>query len=528
MIISSVGGKKIKIIILSAIIVLLSVGIYYYKKNFSKEGKPAYLVEVKAEKEAYARGEQIGFSVTNKGTKPVWYLVPPSKCKSDFHWSLLFEEGGPWNIAYKYPECEIKEEDYDLIEIKTLNPGESINGTWDQKIISEIVESRYAGSGKYKTVFYYSNEAINKADIRKDSDPSSKSAYSLEFEIKNDFFDDYIKTEIWKENDAKRKSDLSQIKNALESYYRDNDQKYLESNGFIRLNDKDSKTYKALLKYVANEDSLLDPNYPEYYYGYSSDGSGFELSARLENIEDKNCEMVSESLCIYKIDLFGNISRKKYDSREVITIGSSIDEFFDKLEVLDSGENTIMITSDLIGTEEDAIISKTEPPEKVKVKKASEITPEDLAQNNLVLSGNPATNNVIAELNRKAMIVDIADSIDIEKNDIIATFKYSKNPWNQEKVVLIFETGYSMGLLVRPKGVLKAEKVDDFYHVVFNAEDGSVYAVISGLDNNGTIMQNLLDFDGKKVELYGYERARNSEEFPIEKSLGAIDINILD
>jgi len=518
MILPHFGGKINKFIVLFVAIIFIAVVVFYCQKNyFSVYGKPADLIEVKSEKGIYARGEQVKFSIINKGKKPVWYLVPPSKCKSDFHWSLLFEKGGSWDIAYKYPECEIKEEDYDLIEIKTLNPGESINGTWDQKIISEVAESRYAKSGKYKTVFYYSNEAINKADIRKDSDPSSKSAYSFEFEIGADYFNDPVKAEAQKGNDTERRSDLAEIKKALDTYAAGAG-KYPAVDGLIKLNDKNSGLYKILSEYLS-EESLSDPNHPEYYYGYSPDGPGFELSARLENIEDANCEVVAESLCIYKIDSSGNVSRKKYVNRDVLTIGGSIDEFFGKLGVLESGENTIMITSDLIGKKEEAIISKTNPPESVKVKKASEVTSEELAQNNIVLSGNPSTNSIIAELNRKAMIIDIADSIDIEKNDIIATFKYSKNPWNEEKIVLVFETGYSMGSLVRPKGILRAEKIDEFYHVVFSSEDGNAYAIVYGLDSNGTNTQNFFDFDGKNVEIYGYERMRNSEEFPIETVL---------
>ena len=354
-----------------------------------------------------------------------------------------------------------------------------------------------------------------------------KNLFSPGFEIVNDFYDDSIRSEVQKENDRERKNDLSEIKKALEAYSLENGQKFPESNGLIRLNDENSDVYRDLLKYT-REEFLSDPNQPEYYYGYGSSGSGFELSARFENTEDGSCEMIGESVCIYKIDSLGNISQRKYEKQRVVTLGETLDVFFENLKVLDSDKDIIMITSDLVGSEERAIISQTEPPEIVKVKKAGEVTPEDLAQNNLILSGKPSTNRIIAELNRKTLIADVADLVDIEKNDILGTFKYSKNPWNSEKIVIVFETGYSLEAVTRIKGTLKAEKTDEFYHVVLDTQDGGVYAVVPGFIKDGATPQGLVGYDGKNVEVYGYKRIRNSKEFPIEESIGAIDISVLD
>ncbi|MFA6096946.1 MAG: hypothetical protein WC788_04955 [Candidatus Paceibacterota bacterium] len=528
MIIPSAGGNKIKLVIFLILMVFASAGVFYFQKYyFSKDEKPAYAVEITAEKGVYVRGEQVKFIVTNKGTRPVWYIVPPGKCKNDLQWDLFFEEEGSWSAVYKHPKCEIVKEDYDFIEIKNLGFNESVNGVWDQKLYSEGAEGRYAGPGKYRIVFYYSDEIINKNDIRSETDPGMKNSYSVEFEIADDFYDDFIRSEVQKENDRERKDDLSEIKKALGAYSPENGRKFPESNGLIRLNDKNSDVYLDLLKYT-KEEFLSDPNQPEYYYGYGSSGFGFELSARLENIEDGSCEMIGGSICIYKIDSLGNISQRKYEKQRVVTPGETVDVFFEKLKVLDSDKNIIMITSDMVGGEERAIISQVQPPENVKVKKAGEVTSEDLSQNNLVLSGSPDTNSIIAELNRKIPVVDIADLVDIEKNDITGTFKYSKNPWNNEKIVIVFETGYSMEAVTRIKGVLKAEKTDEFYHVVLDLQDGGAYAVVSGFIKDGAMPQSLVEYDGKNVEVYGYKRMRNSKEFPIEESIGAIDISILD
>jgi len=102
-----------------------------------------------------------------------------------------------------------------------------------------------------------------------------------------------------KTNDAKRKSDLNEIKIALGFYYDDNG-KYPISNELTKLNNEDSFVYEDLLKYV-DEALLKDPKDPKFYYGYKSDGSHYELTARLENLEDKECELLNSNLCIYKI-----------------------------------------------------------------------------------------------------------------------------------------------------------------------------------------------------------------------------------
>lgn len=523
--------KKTKLIILSIVTLLAIAGVYYYQRTTAlKVENPVYLLEVKTEKEAYARGEQIKFVVTNKGTKPVWYLVPPEKCKSDFHWNVLTEVDRIWNIGYKYPKCEVTEVDKGLFEIKTLDPNASMNGMWDQKLSLENIESRYAEPGRYKITFYYSNEVISKSDIKKESDLSAKSTQSLEFAIGKDFYDDSARAEVQKGNDSERKNDLAEIKKTLEAYYQASGQKYPESGGLIKLTQTDSEIYKILSGYI-NTEFLSDPNQPEFFYGYSSDGSNFELSARLENLEDENCEIFGESLCLYKIDSQGKVSGRKHRAAEVLTVERSSDFFMEKLKIVDGDKkNTIIVTSDIIGNSEKSIleIGGTSLADGIQIKKASEVSEEDLGLYNLVLSGSPESNSIIEKIEKKTALVDVIEGIDIEKNRIKIVVKFAKNPWNNEKIVLILGTDYSMGSNLLEKGTIEIEKRGDFDHAVFKSDSGKTYALVISSDGSGFYVENLSEFKGKYVEIRGYERIRDSEKFPVEDAIGVLDARILE
>lgn len=141
--------------------------------------------------------------------------------------------------------------------------------------------------------------------LPKDSTKESETNY---FEKKeNTEPADFILDKFDKANDAKRKSSLKEISIALMMYFDDNG-KYPSSIDGVRLNDKNPAIYKELLVYLT-EESLKDPKDPEFYYTYKSDGSFYELSARLENLEDKECKIIN-NLCIYTIDSRGNVSGK--------------------------------------------------------------------------------------------------------------------------------------------------------------------------------------------------------------------------
>lgn len=525
LLIKTIGRKK-GLFVIILILVALSFGVFCYMTYF-RDKNPDHIVRIEFEKETYLRGEPVVFFIKNVGTKPVQYLVPPSKCEAGFQWSLLMEKEGSWNSVRQYPDCGIGEEDYDLVEIRTLNPGETINDAWDQKLVQQDVGSRYAETGKHKVVFYYSSRTINKGDVRNGAGYGMESASSSEFSIGGDFFDDYVKTQIRKENDAERKNDLSEIMKGLEAYYDKKEQRYPESNGFVKLNDKNSLIYKDLSRFV-QEGYLSDPNQPEYYYGYNSDGSNFELSARLENADDGSCEVIGESLCIYKTDSAGNVSQKKYVPKQVFTIGESVDDFILEVGIFDDPENIIMITSSLIGASEKAMIEEANVPENVRTIRAGEVEEEDLSGSNLVVIGNSVTNIVIADIYKKVSMIEVADMVDFEKNKIKAVFRFAKNPWNDKKKILVVDLGYSIEMFQRMQGSLKSEKDGEYYHIVFNPVQGGTYALVRSFERGGSGIGNMNEFEGKNIEIYGYRRMINSQEFPIEDSLGVIDINILD
>ncbi len=97
--------------------------------------------------------------------------------------------------------------------------------------------------------------------------------------------------------DAKRKSDLKQIANALEMFYSDKGRYPASSNGQIVAcpystgtcfwgsgEFKDSSTGVIYFKTLP-----ADPSGFSYYYVASASGSAFQLYAHLENPKDQNC-----------------------------------------------------------------------------------------------------------------------------------------------------------------------------------------------------------------------------------------------
>ncbi len=134
---------------------------------------------------------------------------------------------------------------------------------------------------------------------------SEKEEFKQEYPVKNE----KSKAEI---NDAERKANLNEIKIALETYYDDHNEKYPISNELTKLNDKNSPVREELLNH-ADKTLLEDPKDPEFYYGYKSDGNYYELTARLENLEDDECELLNSDLCIYKI-VEGNTDSKESPS----------------------------------------------------------------------------------------------------------------------------------------------------------------------------------------------------------------------
>jgi len=105
------------------------------------------------------------------------------------------------------------------------------------------------------------------------------------------------------ESDKQRVSDLRNLSSMIIKYKIENGN-YPISISASKLNESNGVVTK--IKSANEETNLpLDPKHPIYYYGYTSaDGKSFELSARLENIDDPRCDLKikrDEKICIYRL-----------------------------------------------------------------------------------------------------------------------------------------------------------------------------------------------------------------------------------
>jgi len=148
------------------------------------------------------------------------------------------------------------------------------------------------------------------------------SIYSVLNDIRNDTVDTHMDTHnesnIYKEDannaeetfednikdrDKQRIFDLSSISKMLRRYKTENGI-YPVSRASVKLNENNQITNK--IKFANESASIpVDPKDPEYYYSYqSSNGKSFELSARLENLDDPSCDFeikARSNICIYKL-----------------------------------------------------------------------------------------------------------------------------------------------------------------------------------------------------------------------------------
>lgn len=140
------------------------------------------------------------------------------------------------------------------------------------------------------------NKFMTKESVNEDNPAEKKEEPKKE---EYNYFNDRYFDKIDKADDAKRKTDLINIRLALEFYSSENGGYPISMNA-VKLNDANSSAYKALIKYTSSS-SLKDPKDPDFFYLYKSDGKSFEISARLENDKDPDCVISSEGFCIYKI-----------------------------------------------------------------------------------------------------------------------------------------------------------------------------------------------------------------------------------
>ena len=183
--------------------------------------------------------------------------------------------------------------------------------------------------------------------------------------------------------------------------------------------------------------------------------------------------------------------------------------------------DTILVTSDFPDDMENKII---EIFSSIKIRKtAKEVTQEDRDLNNFRITGSPDTNDFLREIYNKTLIADVADERDFNVNKIV--MKFAKNPWNKERIISIAETNYSSGEVINIKGKIVIEKVDDFYHIVINTNENESYALVASFEMKD---DNLIQFDGKNVEITGYKRINNSSKIQFEDSIGVLDIKIAE
>jgi|GEM_PF-445728 len=186
----------------------------------------------------------------------------------------------------EYPES-LSELDINYKDPKTKEPYEyyQLDNGKDYKICASFKKGRRCFSSEDSVSDLYRDKSnLNDAD---EKDANKKKT-----------FEDNIKG-----RDKQRISDLNSISRMLRRYKAENGI-YPVSRVPVKLNENNQITNK--IKF-ANENANVpvDPKDPEYYYIYqSSNGESFELSARLENLDDPSCNFeikARSNVCIYKL-----------------------------------------------------------------------------------------------------------------------------------------------------------------------------------------------------------------------------------
>jgi len=120
------------------------------------------------------------------------------------------------------------------------------------------------------------------------------------------------------ERDVKRITHLLQIRLAIEMYYNfEGNKQYPVSKGLEKINDESCILHKALQPYFTPGPIPIDPKNSEFWYTYESDGENYELTVRLENLENENCIM-ENNICFYKCnkDNCGKLYWKTYRNED--------------------------------------------------------------------------------------------------------------------------------------------------------------------------------------------------------------------
>jgi len=108
-------------------------------------------------------------------------------------------------------------------------------------------------------------------------------------------------------NDQKRAIDLVIVANALQNYYKDNSKYPFTEEKMQRMNGENVLLTELVSKYLPSLPA--DPNSPNAFYGYKSNGVYYELTAVLEDKNSSVCRM-SGNLCIFMIKNGEVVSKK--------------------------------------------------------------------------------------------------------------------------------------------------------------------------------------------------------------------------
>ncbi|MBU3925066.1 hypothetical protein KJ854_03965, partial [Patescibacteria group bacterium] len=130
--------------------------------------------------------------------------------------------------------------------------------------------------------------------------------------------------------DMKRKIDLVNLLLALQNYKKDKNI-YPSTNGLTEKTDDKNSTINSLVpKYIKN--IPIDAQSPTFYYGYSSDGKSFAITARLENEKNIDCNM-SGKICLYKLT-------EKNNEEELLKIVRENLEFISSVRIVSTSDWT--------------------------------------------------------------------------------------------------------------------------------------------------------------------------------------------
>ncbi len=226
-------------------------------------------------------------------------------------------------------------------------------------------------------------------------------------------------------------------------------------------------------------------------------------------------------------EMFGNIVSEEENSEviEVLTFAGDL-EYLGYELVSKMQSTTLLVTSDNLTNFEKELLGVGTSKDEVVIRRAIEVTEEELNSNDLMLSGNPDTNNLMAEIYEEVSVADIFDITDGVTNGIIKkTIKIADNPWNKNEKIIMSDNTYLMGGIISIKGKIKIEERGDYHRISLNNDD-KIYALVWSNDYSGD--NNILRYDGENVEISGYMRISNISKLQFEDSIGVVDIKIAE